>query len=83
MTKGREQHPGARAYALRDEDIIIICGGDDSFSCWVQFVQDDEDIVQVVLSLQLGTGAYSALSKSCLPRHNTVGRTIVLAPQVL
>ena len=27
---------------------------------------------QVVLSLQLGTGAFTAFASSCLPRHNTV-----------
>ena len=29
-------------------------------------------IWQVVLSLQLGTGAFTAFSSFCLPRHNTV-----------
>ena len=83
MTNGRVQHPGARAKALRDESIIIwqFVVAIEVLVAEFHFVQDDENLVQVVLSLQLGTGAYSALSRSCLPRHNTVGQTIFSAPQ--
>jgi len=38
-----------------------------------------EATIQVVLSLQLGTGAFTAFSSFCLPRHNTVRDCLVIS----